>query len=110
MTTQRDRRTTERWHDWAATASLFVRGKDHRNHMAALKSIHTERLGRLLDAGVKMRSIRRMNYDTPMAGVMTFEQIFKLACENRDQCVGRRSGIKRTKEQLDHARTQRNRT
>lgn len=110
MTTQRDRRTLERWQEWLPHISMSCRGVEHRNLLASYKVTHADYLTRLLDAGISMRAIRRMRYDDPRQYSLTFCETLKVAIEQRTERLGRKPGVKRTKEQLDHARTQRNRT
>lgn len=84
MTGQMERRIRERWDELRPMLVIYYRREsvDPTLRLVQLQELHSARVERLLKVGVRLRKIRKWNWDDPLRGDREFDECFRMAVAN----------------------------
>lgn len=88
-----------RWKEWEPWLAMEARkvSLDPANVLFRFRTLHRQRITRLLSSGIRLGIIKKHRLDDPKMGENLFEFSLRAAIERRRTRMGRIKGIKRTK-------------
>lgn len=93
-----------RWDEWIPKVWMASRKMNNPRVFRELAAeTHTRRIAALRTRGITMRTIRRLNLDSPFLTEEQFSDALCQAVARRLPRMGRKPGVRRTQEEIHHA-------